>query len=289
MSELQAMRIDVPETEYHADPCEAPSLSSSLAKVLLSRSPLHAWHTHPRLGHGEREDKDTYDRGHLLHKLVLGKGREVEVIEASDYRTKAAQEAKAIARADNKIPVLRDKYDEAVVAAGVIVDRLKRIGIELSGESEVQIAWQELSNHGPVWCRAMIDHVIEDGDRAIIYDLKSCASAHTSACAKAILNYGYDVQQAAYTRALRALRPSLRTVDFVFLFAEHQAPHGVNPGRLDDTLRMRGEEAWTRAVIDFGENCREPGEWPGYTKSIVTFEAPGWLLANEVEIGFEEG
>lgn len=39
---LQARRIDVTEAEYHADPCETPSLSSSLAKVLLAKSPLEA-------------------------------------------------------------------------------------------------------------------------------------------------------------------------------------------------------------------------------------------------------
>ena len=28
---------------YHADPCVKPSLSSSIANVLLQQSPLHAW------------------------------------------------------------------------------------------------------------------------------------------------------------------------------------------------------------------------------------------------------
>ena len=39
----------LPDDAYHADPCPGPSLSSSVAKLMLDRSPLHAWHAHPRL------------------------------------------------------------------------------------------------------------------------------------------------------------------------------------------------------------------------------------------------
>ncbi len=33
----------------HRDPAPAPSLSSTLARLLLRRSPAHAWHASPRL------------------------------------------------------------------------------------------------------------------------------------------------------------------------------------------------------------------------------------------------
>ena len=47
---LDAGIHDIPPREYHADPCPAPSLSRSIAKLLVERSPAHAYAAHPRLG-----------------------------------------------------------------------------------------------------------------------------------------------------------------------------------------------------------------------------------------------
>lgn len=41
--------IRLPSAEYHADPAPEPSLSATLAKLLISRSPRHAWMASPRL------------------------------------------------------------------------------------------------------------------------------------------------------------------------------------------------------------------------------------------------
>ena len=73
---------DLTPKVYHADPCERPSLSSTIAKVMCSRSPRHAWLAHPRLGDApegdapEGEEKVSKQKllGSLLHRLVLGKG-----------------------------------------------------------------------------------------------------------------------------------------------------------------------------------------------------------------------
>ncbi|WP_242401117.1 hypothetical protein [Acetobacter okinawensis] len=40
---------DLPEAQYHADPCPTPSLSNSVARILLDESPMHAHFSHPRL------------------------------------------------------------------------------------------------------------------------------------------------------------------------------------------------------------------------------------------------
>lgn len=283
MSIETAHRLNVTEAEYHADPCETPSISSSFAKLMLSKSPLHAWHSHPRLGAGKREEKKTYDRGHLAHKLVLGKGRDIAIVEAKDWRTKAAQEARDQAYQEGKIPALVEVYQEAIEAAKVINQRLADLNIFLTGESEVAITWQEQSNRGQVHARAMLDHVIFEGNRATVYDFKSSTNAHPRACVRHIINYGYDIQQAAYTSGLSRWKPEVSgRIDFVFLFAEFDtAPYAVCPGRLDGMLREHGERGWTKAVIEFGDNAGTDGEWPGYTNRIVTFEAPGWLLADQ--------
>ena len=46
----RARILDVTHEQYLADPCATPSLNQSTAHVMLTKSPLHAWHQHPRLG-----------------------------------------------------------------------------------------------------------------------------------------------------------------------------------------------------------------------------------------------
>src|SRR5262245_50563917 len=70
---------DIPLAEYLADPCPAPSLSASIAHILLSQSPRHAWEAHPRLNpHYEPEEAEAFDLGTAAHAYLL-EGAEVFV------------------------------------------------------------------------------------------------------------------------------------------------------------------------------------------------------------------
>lgn len=223
------------------------------------------------------------DMGTLIHRLVLGAGPAIHVVEAGDYRTKAAREARETARADGKIPVLIGAVAEANTAALVILDNLRKAGILLNGESEAVILWQEQAAHGPIWCRAMIDHVVQRDGRLVVYDLKTTKSAHPKACQSTADNFGYDIQQEAYTRAAEALWPEYAgRVDFVFLFAEPAPPYAVTPARLDGIMRERGRRRWAYAVEKWAR-CLHTDTWPAYTAKPVTLESPSWLLQRETE------
>jgi len=293
----RAVRFSVPEDDYHADKLPepiggVPSLSNSLAKVLLDRSPAHAYSAHPRLGGAGREwpaaTLATFDRGKLAHKLLLGKGAEIVVVDAEDWKTKAAREARDQARAAGKIPALRAPYDEAVKAAPIICDKLAACGVVLDGESEVQVAWHERIAD-PVLCRGMLDHLVFDARKrtATVYDLKTTADAKPESVSRSVVRYGYDTQRAAYSHAIEyllGLEPA--KIDFVFIFAETAPPYAVLPGRLDATLHARGEERWSQAV-DVWADCLRTGVWPEYARSIVEIEAPPWM-SGDIQIGFEE-
>src|SRR4051794_11565577 len=96
----QGIHLDVPPSEYFADPCSQPSLTQSIAKLLIDRSPLHAWYSHPKLNPDFKPDDSTkFDVGNIAHKLLLGRGKDIEVLEFSDWRTKNAQLARDIAAA----------------------------------------------------------------------------------------------------------------------------------------------------------------------------------------------
>jgi len=271
----EARVLDVTVEQYHADPCDEPALSASIATTLIQRSPLHAWSEHPRLGGVRREPSATFDRGSLIHKLILGKGADVVVIKADHYRTKAAQEQRDEARVSGRIPVLEADYHDALAATAAISVRLRAQGVELDGESEVAIAWREPVAGGSIWCRGMLDHVTG----ATIYDLKSTRNAHPDACRQHVINYGYTIQRAAYIRALTALRPELAgRIDFAFLFVELEFPYVATVARLDAILREHGERAWTKAAETWA-GCLRRNDWPAAADGPVILEAPPWLLS----------
>jgi hypothetical protein len=81
--------------------------------VLLDKSPRHAALRHPRLNPSWEPYEDTkFNIGNAAHKLLIGRGKELVIVEADDWRTKAAKEAREIAREEGKTPILRRKLDE---------------------------------------------------------------------------------------------------------------------------------------------------------------------------------
>lgn len=276
---MNAEILRISEEEYHADPCPAPSLSASVAKVLVEKTPRHAWQMHPRLGGVSREPTATMERGTLIHKLVLGAGREFVEVAAKDWRTKAAQEQRDAARAGGLVPVLAADLDDAREAALRITENLAASGVVLSGESELSVTWQEPARDGAVWCRTRMDHFISEVG-ATIFDLKTSRSAHPKACSRHVIDYGYTIQRAAYVRAIERRYPDTAgRVAFVFAFVETEPPYEVGVYELDGMLREHGERLWSEAV-DAWSHCLATGEWPGYRRERVQLEAPGWLMAS---------
>ncbi len=194
---------DITAVQYHADPCPSPSLSSSIAKLLITKSPKHAWLAHSRLGgapvDGEEESADPSATkakalGELIHRLVIGKGGEVVVIDADSYRTGAAKAQRDVALAKGQIPVLAHKLPEAEAAANAAREQLDAMGFDYAyrdGMKEVVLAWYE----DGIWLRIMVDQLVIDEavKMAAIRDLKTVGrSSHPKACGKQISDMGYD-------------------------------------------------------------------------------------------------
>lgn len=268
--------------EYFAEPCAVPALSASIAHVLESESPLHAWARHPKLGSIKRPTTKALDNGSLSHALLLGAGKDIEIIDAADYRTNAAKDARDAARLEGKIPVLGADYEEAEKKAEAIRLRFAEAGIVLGGESEVAAFWTEAAPSGAVvQCRAMIDHL----DLPTVYDIKSIRSANPVQCRKHIEDYGYAIQRAAYVSAIETIRPELAgRVDFVFVFYELEPPHAVTPLRLSGAFRELGDRGWRRAVRRW-EECLRTNVWPSYVDGIREIEPSKWALERDLEKG----
>lgn len=292
MSNLDARGIpqvglcSMPAAQYHADPCATPSLSSSIAHLLVGKSPAHAWLAHPKLGAQPVESTAAMDEGTLLHELILRGPDEAQerlvVVKADNWRTKAAQEQREAARAEGKLALLERDLMTALTASVEILVRFQELGVVLSGVSEVAAFWQERASDGTVvQCRGMFDHVIRGA--GVIYDLKKSRTAHPKAIPKHVESYGYHIQATAYRRALEQIEPGLTgRVQFRWLFVEAVAPYGVTVAEPAGSMRALGDACWSQAV-DTWAQCLATGEWPAYPREVQRIEASPWALEGTFE------
>lgn len=266
--------------EYLADPCKVPALSSSIANVIDSQSPMHAWSMHPKLGGISRSPTKALDNGSLSHALLLGAGKGIKVIDAADFRTNAAKAERDAARAAGKLPVLAADYDAALATATILRQRFADVGVVLDGESEPTALWTETASNGAqVQCRGMMDHL----KLPVVYDLKSIRSANPDVCRRHVEDYGYAIQRAAYVNAIERIKPELAgRIDFVFVFYELEPPYAVTPVRLSGAFRALGERGWRRAVNRW-EKCLRTNQWPGYADRIIDVEPSQWALTKDMD------
>jgi hypothetical protein len=283
--EPQAVVFDLPAAEYHSDPCDQPSLTSSIAHALVSKSPLHAWNIHPRFGGNRSWQSREMGLGSVAHAMLLGTEHELVVIQADDWRAKIARDLRDAALAAGKVPVLQSDHDDIARAVKEIRRRLRLLKIKLCGRSEVSLFWLETADDGTVvQCRGRLDHLVLTKTRAEIFDLKSARSAHPKACSNHSFEYGYDIQQAAYRSALTQLYPQhAGREQFYFLFAELEPPYAVTTCAPAGSLRELGERRWRRAV-NLWARCLKEKKWPGYAEGVVQLEAPRYALADEEEL-----
>lgn len=267
---------DIDEGTYHADPCPEPSLSSSISKVLVTRSPRHAWAAHPRLNpQHQQKHAQHFDLGSAFHRLFLGKGAEIAVIEADDWRSKAAQLQRDQAREAGLIPMLVEQHDRAQRMATAVraqVAAHPEAGPAfLAGAPERAIVWRE--DNG-VWCRALLDWMPE---RGLLYpDLKTTeGSAGPEAWGRTMLNIGCDVQDAFYRRGLKKLG-ICEDPRILFVVAELEEPdHLIATHRCGSVASAIGDRKVEYAIRLFGA-CQAASSWPGYSELTACHDHTPW-------------
>lgn len=267
--------------QYHADPCITPSLSSSIAKVLLRKTPRHAYAAHPRYTpQEERISTPAMLLGSAVHKLVLGVGAAIVVIEADDFKTKAAQLARDTALAAGKIPLLLETFNKADKIAERVREGLSEIkGAErifVDGRREMVAIWQEPNG---IMCRAMMDSIDFRTDRVVIDDLKTSRDDIEGGgdLGKKISNMSYEVSAGFYSRGVKLLTGL--PVAFRFAFIETDEPFEVVVTELDGAAAEIGRRQAAAAVHLWGQ-CQDRNKWPGFPRQITRSSLPGWASAS---------
>jgi hypothetical protein len=242
---------------------------------MLTRSARHCYWGHPRLNpyHETSDPTPAQEEGTALHALLFEKQDRVETVDAADWRTKAAQEARKAARAAGRVALLTDRWDELRDTAEAMRRALEahELGNFLArpGEPEVTGLWQEDTPAGPIWCRKRVDWLCHD--LPVLIDLKTTeGSADPDAWSRGAIREGLPLRVTHYLRGARAL--GIARPRYIIVVLERDPPFGVSVLELSASLLAMGEEQHEYARNMFAA-CLRDGEWPCYPPFVATIEA----------------
>ncbi len=271
--------FDIPMAEYLA----LPALSSGVAHTLLSESPLHARFAQQT----ERAGSSEADIGTFAHAMLLEGGMDtLVVIDADDWRTKAAKEAREIARAEGKLPILRGKVEAVermVDAAHAYLTDSALADVFKTGKAERTIVWQE----GEVWCKARPDWL---SDTVLLHYKTTQASVAPRAFTRLATGAGYDLAMMFYVRGLNAVMPD-NQVEHVLLAQEQSSPYACKLFDLSSAKCDIADRRVEQAIQTWGK-CLAANVWPTYDGTIHTMDVTNWELAaaeEELLVGDGEG
>ena len=257
----------MPDAEYHA----RPELSSTEARLLLQSPAKYRWRKdNPPL----IDDSPKFDIGKAVHAKVLGQGAEVVVVDADDWRTKAARDAREEARSQGKAPLLTREFDAVnAMAESVLANQTARALLSQPGDTEVSL----FADVDGVPVRARFDFLPDRSERrTVAADLKTTIDASLGEFEKSVARYQYDVQAAWYLDALTAATGD-DTAAFVFIAVEKEAPYLTGVYQLPTQWGEMGAVKARRARELFAE-CTSTGVWPGYPEEVRLLSPPTWAV-----------
>jgi hypothetical protein len=268
----------VPFDDYLADPCPQPSLSSSIALELVTRSPLHARHRHPRLGAAPREESTTADLGSVAHDLLLHGEGKIVVVDADNWRTKAAREARDTARAEGRVPILAAKLDEARTMTDV--------AREFIATSEVRAEWERGASEQTIvvreaeaWLRCRPDRLSVRDEFCGHYKTTDGTARPEDFIRMTMRRMEYGFVLAFYQHVMLTAFGGGRQ----FILAQEQnAPYacaliGLTPAKLAI------ESARVNVAVQTWRRCMASNVWPAYSGRVHYAEPAAWELAQAEE------
>ena len=262
------IHTDIAAAAYHADPAPEPSLSSSVARILVERSPRHAWWAHPRLNPDFAPDEDGAARpnlGSAAHAVALECDWDrIVFVDAPDWRTKAAKEARTDAILAGCIPLLEKNRPQVTGMVAALAPLLPE-----PRKPEATLIWQEPNG---AWCRARPDALCP----GLIVDVKTTTMAATPDGWGRRQMWEYAMQVGLYRRGYAQTHGTDVMPDWRFVVQEQYPPYAAATFCFDAESLAYCDRLAERAIELWGV-CMASGEWPGYPAGGHVAEMPAWM------------
>lgn len=265
---------------YFGDPCDEPSLSQSIAKIILDNSPLHAKLAHPRLMPPAADDDEAekYVKaqaiGNAAHKMILGRGKEIDVLDYNDFRTKEAKQARDLAEKAGRTVILEKHMQGATAMVAAARAQIEKHEANLTfkeGSGEAAVICQD----DGVWLRSLVDWLGHDMRRCDDYK-SGGVSVAPHVIGLRMVDQGWDIQAAMQERILDVLDPAgAGRRHFRFIAQENKPPYALTVCEISESVMTMGRKK-LQAAIGMWKVCTKLRRWPGYTTRVVIPEYPGW-------------
>lgn len=274
---------DLNNEDYHSD---KNSISTSLIKK-MSQSFAHAKYSIDN----PQEYKDCFRIGNAIHTYLLepelfddqfftgidvprrSKDNKMEwelffdshgADGASIVSKKATEWHNEFEKQTGKKILLREELQEIKDMAESVKNNPSAFALLNGSVTEHSIFWSV----GAQQLRCRPDIINND----IVVDLKSVADASPSGFAKAVANFGYDIQQAIYEEGCNTQFP---VSDFLFIAVESKPPHLTAVYRLKGEYVARARLKYKKLLAGW-DACKEFDIYPGYSDDIVEIDLPKW-------------
>jgi len=243
--------------------------------IQFDRSPAHAYI--PKV---ETEQMKT---GKLLHTFILEPDifKMQYVIAPSEIpHDKRTNSYKEFVKQQSK-DVLFESDSEILQKILKNIYRYRFEGMPLEkylvkSEKEISLFWDISINERSLQCKAKLDALYIDKNKAIIFDIKK-----TQSCLefqKSVNTYRYYRQANYYLSGLKQLKPELESVRFIFIVIEDQEPYGVMSYELDQAYLDAGAKETFKSILKYVAWNGDKTEL--YENRTVLLSKPNWMLTD---------
>src|SRR3990167_9094048 len=256
------------------------AFSAGLGQRILAQSHLHAWTESPWNPAQDRDDSGIADIGTYAHAMLLEGGHAALcVVEADDWRTKAAKEARDSARAAGLLPILAHKVGEVEQMVKTAKDYLETT--ELAGlfahhgDAETTLIWDK----NGMLCKARPDWLATDRKVSLSYKT-TAGSAQPDAWIRTQLP-GYDMGIVFYEQGIRTAC-KVESTRVVTLVQEQKPPFSCSLIGLAPAWQAMAASKLARAMMIWSR-CLLDGKFPAYPVQICYAEPKPWQMAEQEE------
>lgn len=267
------MRLKSTDADYY----RLKSISQSMLKTFIESPRLYQGRF--LTGEFPQPESDAMRIGTALHMAVLEPQRfAVEVLPAPvcNRRTKAGNELYAAfcEKAVGKTVLSHADYSSVLAMADGVKQCPHAVELlELPRETEVALTWQDEKTG--LQLRAKLDGLIPDAfSFACVLDVKSTKDPRPAKFPKSVLDFGYWLQAAMYTRAAQLYTG--KPAAFAFIAVRSDVPYDCFVVRLDNEWQTAADrllDEWLAKLkysID-NDYYRDPAQ-----DVISTLAMPGW-------------
>lgn len=253
---------DLPEDEYHRDPCPTPSLSAGMIDLML-QAPKKCWHASSRLNPNwqEPEDEAKFSIGKVTHVVHLEPNQfdqKVLVVDAADWRSKEAKAARLDARKSGMTAILKHQMQAIREAREAFMANEFTRSAWSNGKTEQSLFWLHPTLR--IWQRARPDFI--SNALTHLSDHKATADANPE-------NFGRHAYQMRYYRRAAHYLDGAEMVfgkrpdHYWFISQETKPPYLTAVTELDESALEAGRIENEKAARMF-VRCLERNDWPGY-------------------------